>query len=677
MRRRRWPAKSKDVDLMITSDFGTTTRRLVYRGNKFLASNGYIFVAKLLDSTRQTVSLVVSTDGGDSFEAARLPVELQQKSYTVLDTSEGAIMLHVNHGDKQKPDSGNVYISDEKGLRYSLSLPNNVRTASGECEFDKVMSLEGVYLANFKDEAEGSKSRTEAVREAEALETGDAPALEAKHKGVSSRSKAADVVRTVISMDKGGVWSFLKAPKVDSQGKKIDCPPDRCWLHLHGISKFAEFAPFYSVDNAVGIIMGTGNVGSHLKSEADEVNTYLSRDGGFSWIEAHKGAYIYEFGDHGGLLVMADDTKKTNQVVFSWNEGQSWFDFELGQHPIQVDNVVIEPKSSGVEFLLYGKRDDVGVLYHLDFSTLAQPRCKGIWAADSVASDYETWTPTDGRSGGDRCILGRQSTYTRRKQTSECFNGREFERPKNVKLCVCTKEDYECEFGFSRAVGSLECRPEDPRLTAEGCTASSFFYTHAYRRVPGDVCEGGWVPQKVAVPCPQHAPFSKGAKMVLVVVILIAVLMFLVTYSAKNPRLMHIFRNYGFDSFSSVRYNTLGKMHDAGSDGEEESGNRRYGPEFGFIDAEQDDHEEDAPRLMAYTTASQRPTPGVGLGDSPREGAIASASSAASSAPPVDGSTAAEYRGISRRTAAAGSGVEAVPRLSPPPGSEVENVELL
>lgn len=29
---------------------------------------------------------------------AKLPVEIEEKSYTVLDTSEEAIMLHVNHG---------------------------------------------------------------------------------------------------------------------------------------------------------------------------------------------------------------------------------------------------------------------------------------------------------------------------------------------------------------------------------------------------------------------------------------------------------------------------------------------------------------------------------------------------------------------------------------------------
>lgn len=153
------------------------------------------------------------------------------------------------------------------------------------------------------------------------------------------------MVKTVISFDKGGIWSYLKPPKVDSRGRKVDCSTtfqrpskanatngngytdlsdhsqlNECWLHLHGITNFHRYAPFYSISNAVGLIMGTGNVGVSLRYEEDQVNTYLSRDGGLNWVEAHKGAYIYEFGDHGGLIVMADDVKRTNQVVFSWNE---------------------------------------------------------------------------------------------------------------------------------------------------------------------------------------------------------------------------------------------------------------------------------------------------------------------------------------------------------------------
>ncbi|KAL8275914.1 hypothetical protein Esti_000176 [Eimeria stiedai] len=700
----RYGGWSKNVDLMVTKDFGRSVNRLVYRGNKFLLSNGYFFVAKVRDAVKQTVTLLVSTDGGAKFAAAKLPVEIEEKSYTVLDTSEGAIMLHVNHGGEAGRDTGNVYISDANGIRFSLSLPNNIRAVTGECEFDKVLSMEGVYIANFKDTVDATPADASGAQEELAEQEQEAEAMQAevekKHQKVVNKARREDVTRTAISFDKGGVWSYIKAPKVDSRGQKIDCPPDSCWLHLNGITKFNEFAPFYSVENAIGIIMGTGNVGSYLRAEKEEVNTYLSRDGGLTWIEAHKGAFIYEMGDHGGLLVMADDTKKTNQVVFSWNEGQSWYDFELGSAPLFVDNIVIEPQSSSVEFLLYGKRehDNAGVLFHLDFAALNQQKCKGIWAADSVSSDYETWSPSDGRTG-EKCILGKHITYTRRKQTSECFNGRDFERPRSVKVCPCTIEDYECEYGFERAVGSVHCLPtdvaaaaastaaglnqyadEEDVAAAAACTSSAFFYTAAYRKVPGDVCEGGWRPEKVAVPCPPHSPVSRGGKLVLLLISLIVLLMCLFNYLAKTGRLKAFFRNTGFETFANVSYAIVGSgpagWADEGSprkctrDAEEIGGRMRgtskYEPELNFIDEEQDENEEDAPRLMSYGKTGFSNNQGSARDDGFELG---EAGSGAASPPRATMRT-------SRPSSPQGETSVPIPRLAPP-GYDDKSLELL
>ncbi|CEL93798.1 unnamed protein product, partial [Vitrella brassicaformis CCMP3155] len=104
-----------------------------------------------------------------------------------------------------------------------------------------------------------------------------------------------------------------------------------------------------------------------------------------------------------------------------------------------------------------------------------------------------------------------------------------------LKNCVCTEDDYECEFGFTRKIGSLECQPEDPNLTAPHCTSGNFFYMDAYRRVPGDTCEGGWAPQKVAVPCPQKSPFTRGAYSILLVLFLLCVLLGGIIFSPALP----------------------------------------------------------------------------------------------------------------------------------------------
>ena len=62
------------------------------------------------------------------------------------------------------------------------------------------------------------------------------------------------------------------------------------------------FGPVYSSPTSVGMIISTGNVGYNLADRVDEINTYLSRDGGLNWFEIAKGSHIYEIGDRARLL---------------------------------------------------------------------------------------------------------------------------------------------------------------------------------------------------------------------------------------------------------------------------------------------------------------------------------------------------------------------------------------
>jgi hypothetical protein len=56
-------------------------------------------------------------------QEAILPVTLTEHSYTILDTSEGAVFLHVNHKPfHENAYAGHVYTSDWSGLYYSLSV---------------------------------------------------------------------------------------------------------------------------------------------------------------------------------------------------------------------------------------------------------------------------------------------------------------------------------------------------------------------------------------------------------------------------------------------------------------------------------------------------------------------------------------------------------------------------
>lgn len=68
----------------------------------------------------------------------------------------------------------------------------------------------------------------------------------------------------------------------------------------------AMYAPPYSQESAVGVVMAVGSIGDKLDLDRGaRKGTFLSRDGGLTWSEMAKIPLIYEFGDHGGLLVAA------------------------------------------------------------------------------------------------------------------------------------------------------------------------------------------------------------------------------------------------------------------------------------------------------------------------------------------------------------------------------------
>jgi len=482
----------KNIHFLVSRDFFKTHEVLVKQGNRFLfGDQNYLFVAQVDLKREDEVVLKISRDNTTNmrFDDAILPVSLKQHSYTILDTSEGAVFLHVNHAPfADNAYAGHIYMSDWSGLYYTLSLPYNHRSPDGKCDFEKVEGLEGIYLANFIDEEDMDRWETE-----ERARGNEVDKASRRHR---LRQK------TVITFDKGGEWHYLAAPKVDSLGKSINC--DGCSLHLHGVTDGS--GPFYTDKTATGIIMGTGNVGYYLSDKADETNTYLSRDAGLTWKEVAKGSHIYEFGDHGGLIVMAPDNKATKEIMYSWDEGITWTSYPISEESIQIENIVIEPKALSQTFLVYGDQGSNGVLIFIDFSSLHERACTGFANPDTSDSDYETWSPSDGRLVG-KCLLGHTVSYTRRKPEKQCFNPEEYERQTFVTNCPCQASDFQCDYGYERkntkvsvsggtAFGEGECVPmqnppphSDPaKRPSEKCAIRK---TKGYRRIPGDTCVGG------------------------------------------------------------------------------------------------------------------------------------------------------------------------------------------
>lgn len=183
-----------------------------------------------------------------------------------------------------------------------------------------------------------------------------------------------------------------------------------------------RYAPPYSQESAIGIMMAVGHLGETIDfNQGAQRGTYLSRDGGVSWSEIAKIPLIYEFGDHGGLLVAAPNTQSTTQVRYSWNEGKTWTKLKISDEAIFIDNIIIEPKSTAQQFVVYGSYDKSteedgvyknskgeDVMITLDFSGLHEPKCKGVDNPGTESSDFELWSPhDDGRHGSNnKCFLG-------------------------------------------------------------------------------------------------------------------------------------------------------------------------------------------------------------------------------------------------------------------------------
>ena len=104
--------------------------------------------------------------------------------------------------------------------------------------------------------------------------------------------------------------------------------------------------------------MGTGNIGERLTDNDSQKSLFLSRDGGLNWRTIRTGVHIYEIGDHGALIVIAQKNVPTNQIEFSWDEGESWDHLVVSERHVFVENIVIEPNSISQQFMIYGTYEE-------------------------------------------------------------------------------------------------------------------------------------------------------------------------------------------------------------------------------------------------------------------------------------------------------------------------------
>jgi hypothetical protein len=121
--------------------------------------------------------------------------------------------------------------------------------------------------------------------------------------------------------------------------------------------------------------MAVGNVGEKLAPYV-ESDTFLSRDAGFTWEEVHKDAHLWEFGDSGSILVMANDEQPTDHVLFTTDEGLNWREYKFTDEKVRVRAIVTVPSDTSRRFILFGNyARSQTVAVHIDFSSLTSLMC--------------------------------------------------------------------------------------------------------------------------------------------------------------------------------------------------------------------------------------------------------------------------------------------------------------
>ncbi|KAJ1542195.1 vacuolar protein sorting/targeting protein PEP1, partial [Cladochytrium tenue] len=358
---------------------------------------------------------------------------------------------------------GSLFKSNSNGTFYSRILENTNRNERGIVDFSKMTGIPGVILAN-------------EITNVNELFIG----------GVKK-------VRTKISFDGGSHWRYVSPPSKDSDGNKVDCSDENCSLNLY--NRYSEFglgrASPHSSRASAGVMLAVGNPGSSLASYTD-CNTYLTKDAGRNWVEVNRDAQKWAIGDHGGLIILVNDEVPTDILQYSYDYGSTWNKFIFSDHPIRILSVGTEPASTSLTFLISGirqsetDRSQKYVLVSVNFQTIFDRQCE-------KGRDLDEWSPS-GDDGKDRCFLGQDASFYRKKDGVTCYIGREFDEDLgSIETCSCTDKDFECDFNYYLDPSTDKCVPysatqDQPSNCKPG---EKYKGSSGYRKIAISKCKGG------------------------------------------------------------------------------------------------------------------------------------------------------------------------------------------
>ncbi|KAF8174213.1 vacuolar protein sorting/targeting protein 10 [Pholiota molesta] len=471
------PGGPNPMELIVGSNFYADKRKMFESVVGFAKFSEFFVVAEMTQS-QTALELQVSMDG-KHFSSGKFPPSMHPEThaYTILESSTKALFLHMTLSEPPAPYWGSILKSNSNGTYFGVSIENVNRNVAGYVDFEKMVGLDGIALINVVANPE------------EATHSG--------HKLLQSR----------ITHNDGGTWTPLSPPKVDSLGQEYACKGTKCQLQIHGYTERLDPRAQYSSPSVPGLLMAVGNVGEVL-APYTESDTFLSRDAGFTWQEVHKDAHLWEFGDSGSILVMANDEEPTDFILYSTNEGLDWHEYKFSQDKVRVRAIVTVPADTSRRFILFGdgpKNVGGAVAIQIDFTALTSRKCV-VNVEDPGHDDFELWSPAEARP--EQCLFGRQIKYHRRVRNTDCVVG-DIQKAEDVFVenCLCTKADFECEFNHVRnANGECELVPGTTPLPSDDSCSNGEDYWYertAYRLIPYSSCVDGYRPDRgTAHVCP-------------------------------------------------------------------------------------------------------------------------------------------------------------------------------
>lgn len=490
----RWKPDGTSAVLSASDPTDLINAEVLFEETKdFQVKGDYMFATKQ-SKEKNTLHLYISHQRGP-FYKAEFETELNLRKFHIADVTDSRIFVSVMHTDTL----ANLYVS-EIGRNFT--------------QYNFVLSMEQILCyfpeGNWKD------SWLEDVTEDPFTDLYRVEGLKGIYiaSRVDSKAPVANVgpehLISLITFDHGVTWSPIKPPTEDENGKPLNCHIENsCSLHL--CQKFSQLYPvtrsasIMSSKSAPGIIMATGVMGKSLKGIP---GVYLSRDAGLTWKRILKDYYFFNYGDHGGVLVVVKYFKsrgETRRILYSTNEGIEWNSYQFNADDLRIYGLMTEPGENTTTFTMFGSANDQHqwIIITLDL--------RNTFARNCTNEDYKFWSPSPPNSSVS-CVLGSRNIFQRRLPHTNCYNGIDYQRPVRREVCECSRRDFECDFGFM--LSGEECIQNksvkfDPYAVPVYCRPGQHYKrTKGYRKIDGDVCTiSGYTPYASdIIPCPLEEP---------------------------------------------------------------------------------------------------------------------------------------------------------------------------